>query len=252
MIVSEMSQVIERHIAHYITYFRDHIESVAAHWEDSKEGGLHSRILYVAILDATSRTVFGQEPNRERLVHFVERFCDWPECNRISLSHLHRLVVNKLDPELAPLRALAMERISSWTPAGKIALTRDPLIAEVAAIWPRMDGKATIIDGVQLLRLQHSQLLYTYRNGLIHEFRSVGRHVELWDDSEPYYAYLGEYESESSSTAKHSWELQYTARFFRRLCTAGLSNLETYLSKWGRDPYDSIDWGNYWIRELNA
>ena len=78
---------------------------------------------------------------------------------------------------------------------------------------------------------------------MIHEFRSVGRHVELWDDAEPYYAYLSEYESETSRVVKHSWELQYTARFFRRLCTDGLTNLEAYLSKRGLDPYEFIDWG---------
>jgi hypothetical protein len=246
-----MSEAAQRHIADYIAYFRDQIGSVAAHCPDSSEGSLHSRILYTAILDAISRTVSGQVQNRKRLVHFVEHFCDWPEWNRVSLPHLHRLVADKPEPELAPLRALTNGSITQWTPASRIPLTRDPSVAEIEGVWPQSHGKMIPIDGVRLPWLQHSQLLYTYRNGLIHEFRSVGAHAELWDDAEPYYAYLGQYESESSRLVKHTWVLQYTATFFKRLCETGLSNLESYLGKSGLDPYKTMDSGDYWIRELN-
>ena len=60
------------------------------------EGELHCRILYMALLDAISRAVFSQEPNRDRFVNFVPEFCAWAECNRLSLSHLYKLVGKKV------------------------------------------------------------------------------------------------------------------------------------------------------------
>jgi hypothetical protein len=136
-------------------------------------------------------------------------------------------------------------------PSEQVDLCRDPLIADLEEVWPRLHGKPLLIDGLSLERFQHCQLLYAYRNDLVHEFRIAGRHVEIWNIDKPYYASLIEYRSEDSIDRVHSWELQYTAKFLRRLCASGLDNLEKYLKKNQIDPLESIDWGNYWIRELN-
>lgn len=215
------------------------------------DGDLHSRILYMALLDAISRSVFDKEENRERIVQFVSGFCGWPECDRVSLPHLYKLVGEKAEIQFASLRDLAIRSISKWIPSEKISLSRDLEFSEVERLWPRDGDKIVRIDGVWPKWLKHAHLLYTYRNNLMHEFRIPGRHVELWIDDEPYYAYLIEYKDEISSERKRSWELQYTARFFRRLCVTGLTNLEKYFTANEVDPFKSIDWGNYWVRELN-
>ena len=141
--------------------------------------------------------------------------------------------------------------MSQWMPGEKIDLDLDPLITDFEAVWPCNHGKPLKIDGLFLERFQHCQLLYTYRNNLIHEFRILGRHVEQWNIDKPYYSYLTENQSEDSVDIVHSWELQYTAKFLRRLCASGLSNLEKYLLQNQIDPLMSVNWGNYWIRELN-
>lgn len=246
-----MSQSIEKNILDYIRYFRDQVQLIDSHCPKTMDGDLHGRILYMALLDAISHTVFAQEKNRERFVHFISEFCSWQECSRVSLSHLNKLVGKKLEPQLDPLRDFAIRSITQWIPAEKVSLSRDPDFAEVEILWPRDDSKLIKIDGVWLNWLQHVHLLYTYRNNLMHEFRISGRHVELWNDDEPYYAYLIEYQDESSRERARSWELQYTAKFFRRLCDSGLSSLEKYLTANKIDPLQSIDWGNYWVRELN-
>jgi hypothetical protein len=215
------------------------------------EGHLHRKILYSAFLDAISGTVFNKQTHRERFKRFVTEFCDWPDCHRVSLPHLLRLVGNKSEPEFAPLRDFTSLNISFWKPAEQIFLDRDPLIIELEVVWPCVNGKQLKIDGLSLNRFQHCDLIYTYRNNLIHEFRVAGRRVELWNIDKPYYSYLSEYRSEDSNDLVRSWELQYTAKFFRRLCASGLDNLEKHLWQCQIDPLLSIDWGNYWIRELN-
>jgi hypothetical protein len=246
-----MNKTIENNITDYISYFRRQLKLVGDYGSNTQDGELHSRILHITILDAISRVVFTKETNRDRIVKFVGDFCDWPESNRVSLSHLYKLVINKKENEYSPLRNFVIDSMSRWIPAEKILLTRDPIISEVEQLWPQANGKLLGIDGVCINWLQHSQLLYTYRNNLIHEFKIPGRHVELWDEDQPYYTSLIEYKNDNFRDVKQSWELQYTAKFFNRLCESGLSNLYIYLTKNAIDPFTTIDWGNYWIRELN-
>lgn len=246
-----MNKSIENNIRDYVSYFRDQVQSIDDHCPETMDGDLHSRILYMALLDAISRTVLAQEGNKERIIQFVSGFCDWPECNRVSLPHLCRLVGKRVDAQFASLRDFAIRNISKWIPSEKVLLSRDPEFTEVEKLWPRDGDKIICIDGIWPQRLQHAYLLYVYRNYLMHEYRMPGRHVELWKDSEPYYAYLIEYEDETSSELKRSWELQYTARFFQRLCGTGLTNLEKHFITNEIDPFKSIDWGNYWVKELN-
>lgn len=246
-----MNKSVENNIRAYISYFQDQVKSIDKHCPKSMDGDLHGRILYMALLDAISRSVFAKRKNRERIVQFVSGFCDWPECNRVSLPHLYKLVGEKTETQLVSLRDLTIRSMSKWTPAEKVSLSRDLEFSEVEKLWPRDGDKMIRIDGVWPKWLQHMHLLYTYRNNLMHEFRFPGRHVELWNDDEPYYAYLIEYKNEKSSESKKSWELQYTARFFMRLCDTGLTNLEKHFYTHEVDPFESMDWGNYWVRELN-
>lgn len=246
-----MNEKIERNILDYIRYFRDQVHIIDNHCPKTMGGELHSRILYMALLDAISHTVSPQEKNRDRFINFVSEYCGWADCNRVSTSHLYKLVGEKLQPQIAPLRGFAIHCIAQWYPAEKVSISRDPELPEVEILWPHDKDKLLSIDRVWPDWLTHVHLLYTYRNNLIHEFKIPGRHVELWNDDEPYYSYLIEYQDETSSEIKKTWELQYTAIFFRRMCESGLTNLEKYLIANEIDPFKTIDWGNYWIRELN-
>jgi hypothetical protein len=161
------------------------------------------------------------------------------------------LVHDKSESEFSPIRNFAIQKMSKWIRAEKISLIRDPTISEVEQVWPQNNNILVDIDGVKLYWLQHYQLLYTYRNSLIHEFRAPGHHAELWDVDEPYYTYVISDKGDNSGGLERTWGLQYTAKFFRRLCVNGLSNLEKHFLQNGIDPFNSIDWGSYWIRELN-
>src|SRR5687767_4657813 len=99
-----MSKFVEENIELYISYFRKQVKFVESHCPKSRDGDLHSRILYSAILDAISRPIFVHQSNRERIVGLIKNFSDWPECDRISLPHLYQLLSTKTEPELVDLR----------------------------------------------------------------------------------------------------------------------------------------------------
>jgi hypothetical protein len=247
-----MSKSVEENITFYINHFREQVQLVENHCPKSRDGDLHSRILYVAILDTISRPIFFQPSNRERVVGFIKKFCDWPESDRVSLSHLYQLVSTKIEPELAELRNFTIRNMSQWTGGDIVLLGRDPLFTEVEKIWPNKNGKPILIDDIGLNWLQHCHLFYSYRNSLVHEFKTAGYHAELFEMDEPYYVQVIEYRSEDSRERIRSWQLQYTATFFKRLCKSALSNLENYLIQNRIDPIERLEPGKYWIRKLDT
>jgi len=192
-----MNRSVENNIRAYISYFQDQVQSIDNHCPKTKDGDLHSRILYMALLDAISRSVFAREENRERIVHFVSGFCGWPECNRVSLPYLYKLVWEKTETQIVSLRDLAIWSMSMWIQSEKVSLSRDLEFSEVEKLWPRDGGKIIRIDGVWPKWLQHAHLLYTYRPNLMHPSRIPGRHAELWADDDPYYATLIAYKDET-------------------------------------------------------
>jgi hypothetical protein len=247
-----MSRLVEDNITLYINYFTEQVQLVEDHCPKSRDGDLHRRILYSAILDAISRPVCVQQSNRERIVGLINKFCDWPECDRVSLSHLSQLVRTKIEPELSELRNFTIRNMSQWVRGDVVLLHRDPSFSDVERIWPQNNGKPILIDGVRLNWLQHCHLFYSYRNSLVHEFKTSGYHAELFDKNEPYYVQVTEYRDENSRELERSWQLQYTASFFKRLCKSALLSLESHLMQNQIDPVLMLAPGKYWIRELDT
>jgi len=246
-----MSRSVEENIKLYVSYFREQVQLVEDHCPKSREGDIHSRILYSAILDAMSKSVSVQNSNRERVVDLLRKFCNWSDCDRISLSHLYQLVRTKTESELTQLRDFAIQNMSNWLRAETIYLNRDPLFIDVEFVWPHKGGKLVPIDGIVLNKLQHCYLFYAYRNSLIHEFRTLGYHAELWEKDEPYYIQVTEYQNETTNELERSWQLQYTALFFKRLCLSAISNLENHFIQNQINPVEAITAGKYWLHELD-
>ncbi len=246
-----MSYSVEENIALYIDYFRQNIKLVEDHCPKSREGDLHSRILYAAILDALSRPIFVKQTNRDRMVRLIKEFCDWPECDRVSLPHLYQLVRTKTYPELKQLRDFTIRNMSQWIRGEIVLLNRDISFTEVEKAWPSKNGELNLIDNVRLNWLQHCHLFYTYRNNLIHEFKTVGYHAELFEKDEPYYVQVTEYRSADSNELDRSWQLQYTASFFKRLCLSAITNLGNHFLQNQIDPIVMLTPEKYWIQGLD-
>lgn len=97
----------------------------------------------------------------------------------------------------------------------------------------------------ELLRgRRHVELLYSYRNHLVHEFREPGydRGV-LGDDVTPYY--MGMITKQGNGV----WELAYPTNFFAWVTERALANLRTYLEVNHLDPYAFYRFGSPWRRK---
>lgn len=253
--IAAMSDHLPEDVERFIGYFKDQIEEVRA--LNTKHAELYRRILYASILDTLAGTVLPRRTNRDRFVYFVRRFCQWPDGERVSLPHLVQLIKRNPDP--------AFEKLREWTLSAYRALpvhggslmpiSHDPAFDDVQSKWPSSKEHRMPLEGVDLVSLQHVELLYAYRNTLVHEFRIPGYGMEFAEDENPFYHHMSHIEDDSTdeddSLLRGTAELVYPWRFLHRLCDTALGQLKTYLLTNELNPYDARVFGTYWIRELN-
>ena len=92
----------------------------------------------------------------------------------------------------------------------------------------------------------HLNLLYAYRNHLIHEFREPGRGMEMDQrDTSPYYHRMTHLSSNGSDETE-TWELVYPLGFFVTLAESCLLKLKQHLLKNDLDPYSFYEFGTVW------
>lgn len=242
-----MEETISTHIDNLFQYFRRHLQLIDQHCPTSRDGDIHRRILLINIIDALSRTIGVRQSNRRRFVSFVRRFCGWEDCDRISLPHLAYILRSIDDSSFDPIRNFVISRISNWMAGEHVILSRDPELSEALELWPYHDEAPRDIQGNFPWHFQHVHLLYTYRNSLIHEFRPPGHELSSWDTDEPYYTHLTIYGVEDSEFGESSWQLQFPAMFFRRLCQISMRNIEDYLRDNNIDPIIAFRSSTYWI-----
>lgn len=246
-----MANDFQKGIDRFTDYFGKQLEEIGA--LKSEHGELYQKLLYVAVLDTLAGSVTPKRLNRDRFIYFVQRFCKWSDGERVSLPHLVQLLRKNPDPAFQNLREWALGKFDALPVHGGelMPIARDPLFDEVKREWPVSSEHRAPIDGVDLAALRHYHLLYIYRNMLVHELRTPGYGMEFGqDDEEPFYH--GMSTLTNSDFVDRSVELVYPRRFLHRLCKTGLAQLKEYLVTNRLNPFDSIVFGTYWIRELNT
>ena len=236
---------IEKQIEKFISYFQFKFQIIKdTRFKANDE--LFKKILYIGIIDALSKTIYPRKGNRKRFVSFLENFSDWKHCNRISLPHLVRLLEFSPEPEYSKIREFAFSAYGQWPPGEIISLERDPEFEEVKKYWPKGQENIEPIKGVSLSSLKHIHLFYTYRNSLVHELRNLAYGMEeVALEREPsYHGLITEDEG-------NIWQLVYPLGFFENTCETCLKNLKEYLIFNNINPYNSFNFGSYWIEELN-
>jgi hypothetical protein len=237
---------INRFLSHFAKVLLDIREL-----KSSERVELYREVLYVAVLDALSKSVMPlRERNQDRFIEFLKRFCHWPDGERVSLPHVYALVMLNPDPAFEKLRLWAVERYKKMGSGGLPAISTDPKYEEVKALWPVSAEHRTPLRGVDLDALTHYRLLWAYRNSLVHELRRLGRGMDFKDDDGPYYHGMSDLD-ENSRITETTIELVYPCKFLDRLCETGLGALKRYFTENGINPYESFVFGTYWIRELN-
>lgn len=235
---------LEESVERFLGFFRSRVEEIK-NLKCPQSTGLFRKILYSNLLDALSRTTaHPKKGNRERIVEFIRTFCNWSNCERVSLPHLIRLLEKVPDPTFSDLRGYAFSLFDQWSEGEIIRLDRDPDFQSVKKHWPKDIPKP--LEDIQIEFLQHVNLFYRYRNTMVHELRTPGYGMELPGDPSPFYHSMTD-----TDTQQNTWELAYPLQFYEKLCEDAIDKLKDYYLKDRIDPYSCYLFGTYWIEELN-
>lgn len=171
-------------IDRFIGYFKNQLYEIKA--LQTEHAGLYRRLLYASVLDTLAGSVLPNRHNRDRFTYFLQRFCQWPDGDRVSLPHLVQLLRKNPDPAFEKLREWALVKFKALPVHGSalMPIKHDPSFDEVKRLWPAQKEHRTPLEGVDLVSLQHFQLLYFYRNTLVHELRTPGYGMEFGDDNQ--------------------------------------------------------------------
>jgi hypothetical protein len=236
---------IERYLGHFEKEFSQ-VQSLQV--TDGYHAAIYQKMIYVGIIDALSKCIYPRRGNRERFVTFLNEFSGWEHAHKISLPHLFQLLEKNPEPAFSKLRAYVITELEKWVSGEIVTLDREPEIAAIKKFWPKEKEHQKPLIGLSVEALQHCNLFYSYRNSLIHEFRELGRGIESKTDDSPYYisfSYLEEPDEEV-------WELTYPVTFFENILINCISELKKYLIQNKINPYNSYQFGTYWIDELNT
>jgi hypothetical protein len=210
------------------------------------------KILYVSFIDSLSGLVYPTfSQNRERFTTFVTRFSSWSNAEKVNTPHLaHALTLNP-DPSYNKIRAVVLENLNSWGGGELIKIDCDLSAEVIGTHWPKGKRYEQMVDGTPWQHLKHVELLYAYRNALVHGFRPLGHDVEVPEDTEPYYLNMSETSSSPSAESDDYWELIYPTGFLRSLAHMLLDATRDHICENGIDPVAVLRGGRYWLNELN-
>ena len=245
-----MPRDLDSTIGVYIKHFRSMVKRLREYDFDPKDRILKKNIL-VSILDAVSKTTSNYaDNNRERFTGIVAHFGDWPNHTRVSAPHISYLLRRLQSPAYEKAREFITQTILKNSDGRLITLSNDPELDDVNTIWP-VSAEQRIVGQFSLSSFTHLNLLYFYRNSLVHELRELGHGMEFNAESdEPFYHGMTPVEADGS-IGDRSLELVYPLGFYFRLTETAIDNVETYLRQNRIDPYGSYRFGSSWVGEPN-
>ncbi len=197
---------------------------------------MHRKVLYCVMLDCLAGVRYhGRElGSRRRFIRLLRNHTAWPAGHLVSVPILYQRLGTSAP---AGLRAYLQTKLDARDPE---AGNGEPLAAFDTPLQVLLDLADTDADArVQVEQAQHFQLVYRYRNFLIHEFREPGYAMESFgeEEREPlYHSYVND----------HAWRLLYPADFFHRLVAAAVTSLHAWFIHDGLNPYDSVPDSSGW------
>jgi hypothetical protein len=224
-----VSDYIDQYIAHFKAQNQE-IEKVAL--------PTFKKVLYLVEIDTLSRAAFPMvSGNRKRVVQFLDACSDWKDKDRVSAVQL-KFALEGIGILSGKLYDSINGRINSWG-YGQIIRSNDDLTLEEGQRLSTSSESKYVNDA------RYAELLYTYRNHLLHEFREPGGGMDLGNDLPPTPYYLG---MDRPGMGQSSWELVFPVQFLRSLCEGCINGLDACLSESNRNPYDAYEFGTMWRR----
>jgi hypothetical protein len=234
----------------YVGHFRKKVQRLKQ-YELHEEDRLLKKNILVSVLDAVSRTTSNYaDGNRERFTGIVANFGDWSDHTRVSAPHVKYFLRNLRSPAYEAARAFIDQVIRKNSHGGLVTLAHDPEFEELRKLWP-VPAEQKLVNQLSLSSFTHLNLLYQYRNSLVHELREPGRGMEFHEKhQEPFYHGLSTVQTDGSP-GEETLELVYPLNFYFALTENVLKNVERYLRKNAIDPYSCYRFGSSWVGELN-
>lgn len=162
------------------------------------------------MLDGLSACAYGSAMRSgDRFRTFIVQIGDWRDGERISLPQAELLF--STDPVVS---AAISAELANWTWGVPQPITSDPFPTEFH------------IPGVDFREVQHVNLLWKFRNSLLHAVYDPGG-PDLRGGAEPYYV---------GDIATHTWRLVIPEEFLRTLVGASVQGLIAFCAREGRDP----------------
>lgn len=218
------SQSTDELIDQFTDYFRCQCDEIAA-----VESSHFRRTLYLTLLDALGRARYPKGSSHDRIVRFVQDCSGWPYIHRVSLSQLHMSLLAKQITHGALLEEVTC-RLARW---------RDGLVCHARSEPEKseLEPLGSAAEKALITKNTYSELLYPFRNILLHEFRIPGYGMDFSDkDDEPY----------SHSHTGRQRQTVFPSRFVHRLCVGCISGLNAYLKAQQIDPYSRYQFGSLW------
>jgi hypothetical protein len=167
------------------------------------------KALYVAMVDGLSACAY---PNEKKAGHrfrtFVVNIANWKDGERVSLPQAALYFVG--DPDMS---ATIAGLLTAWQWAQPQTIASDPLPNQL----PAHDD---------LWKLAHVNLLWQFRNHILHAFSDPGG-FDFKDHHEPYY---------TGDVPTHTWRLVMPEQFLRNLLRDGVQGLIAFCRLSGQDP----------------
>ncbi|MCL4517452.1 MAG: hypothetical protein M1379_18045 [Firmicutes bacterium] len=200
------------------------------------------KILLISLLEMLASSAFPNKSVRERFISLIDGYSGWQDKDRISIPQLRIILLNPSqgvdEQEHQALFQAVSKEIDVW-PFGRI-LRSD----EVDPFWQTWPHFAKYIGCQDLIKkARYANLLWRFRNFIVHEGRSPGNSFEISsDNSTPYYL------ATDDLNGNTMWELTMPAEFISNIVKACASNLKKdYFEALKIDPYNSFTSKSNWF-----
>jgi len=245
---SQISQLIDG----FVSSFENHINNIENISIERSNTRRYRKILFVSVIEGLAKSRYPTKSPQDRFVKFVWQFGNWKFCDNISLPHLVSALERTAAKQFDSLRDYVFIELSKWETGGPVYLDKDPNISDIQSRWPKVNGSLMNIPclKIKIQQLRHAELLYAYRNYLVHESRQPTMGFDSEKDINPFYESEGSYYSTVGKQVS-KFKLVYPSGFLCELSKTCLNNLKKHLITNNKNPFDSFSFGDYLLEQLN-
>ena len=260
-----MLETIEEKIERFVQYNKKLMEQIMSIYSH-ENNGIHAKILFCSLFDSLAKCAYPEiKNNSERFKKTITTHTQWEDAERVSLLHFQRAfeVTDRVIEEFSDLKDeinILFRRHFKPTGSGvsnRISISIDPSYSAIENKWPKNSkGNLSQLGEVALEQLQHKNLLWSYRNSLVHEYRIPGTGTEpiFRKFNNPCYQEISTFAGDNIEDFKivhKNFELHYPIDFFKKMCQESLHSIVKEYRNKGESPYQVYTEGEYWIPKFN-